>query len=251
MIDPSIQGTNYCRNCNTSINKEQRFCTNCGKPIHSLRAEEIMNNKRPHQLLFAVFGAILVLIIASSFLNNGNASGAFVFDTLFIIISIFFAAITFADFRETITPFRGKLFWLLTVVGLAIGGAFSVNFLADLIRSMGNSQSVDYLFHDTDFPLFYSIISIAVVPAIFEELLFRGILIGQIRKVMNKSSVILVSGFVFAILHLSPISLIWLIPTGIFLGWLRFYTGQLWLGVLYHFTYNTTLILISYFELQR
>ena len=81
--------------------------------------------------------------------------------------------------------------------------------------------------------------SSAVVPALCEELLFRGVIC---RSLMNYGSrtAILVSAVLFALMHTNLGQLLYAFAAGLLLGWLYVRSGSLKLAVLLHFINNAT-----------
>jgi membrane protease YdiL (CAAX protease family) len=82
--------------------------------------------------------------------------------------------------------------------------------------------------------------SIAMLPAFFEELAFRGVLFNYCNTFLDERLVVAVTAFLFAIMHLSLISMVWLIPFGFFIGYLRQRYQTLWYGIVFHFVFNLT-----------
>lgn len=97
----------------------------------------------------------------------------------------------------------------------------------------------------TDLPLF--LLGAALMPALFEELLFRGLLFGSLRSVVDKHSAIAVSAGLFTFSHPQYewyILLLQVLPLGIFLGYARANTGSTWTGVILHFVNNAASVLL-------
>jgi membrane protease YdiL (CAAX protease family) len=84
---------------------------------------------------------------------------------------------------------------------------------------------------------------IAVQPAIFEEITFRGFLFNNLKQVSGGPSAVYITGFVFGMMHLALISLLWLVPIGLAFGYLRNKYNTLWYGVIGHFTYNFIIVM--------
>ena len=203
----------------------------------------MLNDTRSQKIIFSVFGAILLFVVLSGFCNTGSIESSTVFDVVSIVLSLSFVMIVWKDMREVIAEFRIKWWWIPVVISSALLMAVVVHFFVNELEARsGITSSVRYLYTDTAYPYFFAVLSIALVPAVFEELLFRGVLISQLVKLINRSGAIWVSAFTFAILHLSIVSLLWLLPAGLITGWMRFYTRQLWPGMLFHFIYNFTVI---------
>ncbi|MBI5539137.1 MAG: CPBP family intramembrane metalloprotease [Bacteroidia bacterium] len=96
--------------------------------------------------------------------------------------------------------------------------------------------------------LLYNIVLIAVLPAIGEELLFRGLL-QRIFTQWSKSSHwgIWISAFIFSAIHLQFFGFLPRFFLGVFFGYLLEITGSLWIPILAHFINNFTGVLLSYF----
>ncbi|MFN8285512.1 MAG: CPBP family intramembrane glutamic endopeptidase [Chitinophagales bacterium] len=88
---------------------------------------------------------------------------------------------------------------------------------------------------------------IALVPALSEEFFFRGLIMRTLlRSKMNVALSIIVTGFIFALVHmqLSNFVAIWVL--GSFLGYLYYISGSLWLPIMAHFINNFLTVLFKY-----
>jgi len=99
-----------------------------------------------------------------------------------------------------------------------------------------------------DHHLLTILVSFALLPAVFEELLFRGTLLGLVRNSLSTTSQVLVIALLFGMMHLSVIRLF---PTGAFgllatIAVIR--SGSLWTAVVMHALNNGILLTIGYFE---
>ncbi len=90
----------------------------------------------------------------------------------------------------------------------------------------------------------------AVLPAIGEEILFRGAIQPTLIRCMNAHVAIWISALLFGLVHQDLINLVPLTLLGGMLGYLRLWSGSLWLPILAHYT-NNSLLLILTFILQR
>jgi sodium transport system permease protein len=93
-------------------------------------------------------------------------------------------------------------------------------------------------------PLLVIIGVIALAPAIFEELLFRGLLPRFFEKKGIWTSIIL-TGVLFAIFHLDFYKLLPITFLGIWLGYLLYTTKSIYLPMLAHFLNNALAILVG------
>ncbi|MDB5013697.1 MAG: family intrarane metalloprotease, partial [Daejeonella sp.] len=83
-------------------------------------------------------------------------------------------------------------------------------------------------------------IYVAVLPAIFEELAYRAYLLQALKEVVDDKQAIFISAVLFAIIHISFISLFWLLPFALVLGYICVKENSIWYGVAIHFTFNLT-----------
>ena len=96
-----------------------------------------------------------------------------------------------------------------------------------------------------------SLIILAVLPAIFEELIFRGMLLNGLREGMGDVSALFMSAFLFAIMHGSLQQLIYPFILGVVLGWIAMRTGSTFCSMLVHFLNNAIAVIINYFTVRN
>ena len=95
--------------------------------------------------------------------------------------------------------------------------------------------------------LIFNLIMIAVIPAIGEELMFRGFLQNYFNKKLNVHLAIFLSAFIFSAIHMQFFGFIPRLLMGMFFGYLLYWSGSLWLPMFAHFVNNAAAVLISYF----
>lgn len=94
-------------------------------------------------------------------------------------------------------------------------------------------------------PLLESLVSRAVLPAVFEETLFRGIVLTALATTMSKRRAIAISSLYFAVVHLRLERMPDTFAMGAVYGWLFVRTGSLLPGMLAHFLHNSGCDLLS------
>ncbi len=80
-------------------------------------------------------------------------------------------------------------------------------------------------------------IYLSLMPAILEELAFRGVML-RILSPYGKWQAIIISAFVFGSMHINPSQAMFAFAFGIMAGWLYTETGTLLWGMLVHLTVN-------------
>ncbi|MGI6238898.1 MAG: CPBP family intramembrane glutamic endopeptidase [Christensenellales bacterium] len=93
--------------------------------------------------------------------------------------------------------------------------------------------------------LILGIFAVAVMPGIFEELLFRGVVLGA-YEVGGTRRAILISTVLFATLHGSVQGLPAQLVMGAVLGYVVVATGSLYAGMMIHTAYNAMMLVINY-----
>lgn len=100
---------------------------------------------------------------------------------------------------------------------------------------------------DSTGSLFFNLFVIALVPAIGEEFLFRGVLQRILNDWMkNKHIAIWLTAILFSALHMQFYGFIPRALLGALFGYLLIWSGNLWLPVIAHFINNATAVVAYY-----
>lgn len=87
-------------------------------------------------------------------------------------------------------------------------------------------------------PVLMSFLSIVLLPAIFEELLFRGFIQTGLAQGMSFRCTVLFSACLFAALHLDPYRFIFIFVPGLALSWAMLKTQSIFVPITMHFIHN-------------
>ena len=100
---------------------------------------------------------------------------------------------------------------------------------------------------DTIGGLLANLLIIALIPAIGEELTFRGVLQQSLtRGIKNPHVAILLSAALFSFIHFQFYGFLPRMFLGILLGYMFYITGSLWTSILMHFLNNGTAVVLYY-----
>lgn len=99
--------------------------------------------------------------------------------------------------------------------------------------------------------VFSNILMIGILPAIGEELLFRGV-VQQLfkKKYGNAHAAIWISAAIFSALHMQFFGFLPRLILGAMFGYMLEWSGTLWLPMIAHFVNNATAV-IAYYLMQR
>ena len=132
----------------------------------------------------------------------------------------------------------------ITVCGIPI--ALFLNYFAGILSSAGADSAEDV----NTYPLILSLVVFAVVPAVVEEFVFRGVILGAYSKVDVKAGIVISSLF-FALLHFSFGSVMYGFFFGLLFAVIRLSTGNLVYTIIMHCLFNTINVLMSYMRLDE
>ena len=93
------------------------------------------------------------------------------------------------------------------------------------------------------------ILDICVMPAIWEEIAFRGLIQTGLATAVKTREAIILTAVLFAIIHFSALSGIYLFGLGLVLGVLRHRSQSLVPGMLMHFFHNLAIVLVEKLEI--
>lgn len=97
--------------------------------------------------------------------------------------------------------------------------------------------------------LILNILVIALAPALFEEMFFRGTLQPLLVRATGSAHVgIIVASLLFAAIHMNISQIIPMFFLALVLGYLFHYSGSIWPGILVHFCNNGLAIMANYYK---
>ena len=97
----------------------------------------------------------------------------------------------------------------------------------------------------------FSLMMVAVTPALCEEVFFRGYLQRHLERGFGVVWGIVATGFVFGLFHLRLTQLLPLSLLGIYLAYLTWRTGSLWIPIVIHFANNAIAVATAEFVKNR
>ena len=139
---------------------------------------------------------------------------------------------------------------LLTVwnEGMQLGGVFQQ--LEEILKNLeqtASSLTEQLLNVDTIGGLLFNLLIIALIPAIGEELTFRGVIQQSLtRGLKNPHIAIILSAAIFSFIHFQFYGFLPRMFLGMLLGYMFYITGSLWTSIVMHFVNNGTAVVLYY-----
>lgn len=131
--------------------------------------------------------------------------------------------------------------------GMSFGKGLT--WLEDWIKSLeetAKAATEKMLNVDTIGGLLLNMVVVALIPAIGEEMTFRGVLQQSVTRKMNPHVAILLSAIIFSFIHFQFYGFLPRMFLGILLGYMFYITGSLWTSILMHFLNNGTAVVLYY-----
>jgi len=246
----------YCR-ASLRTNKARRGSRRRARPEDVLEEDELGAHPQMSSALGPLLGLFVALLVVSliqgltvrGLIENNKLTPEIIeqitwvvaaVDTLLVVVALIFLP------RPAPLPRvsgEGRaLAWVGAVPLLAalLGLNFAYRWL--LLRALGLDQNVGG-------GLSFSVslfLLICVWPAIVEELFFRYLALGTLRRYMGLHAAVLVSSVMFGMAHVGqPFSIPLLILVGIGLGYMRVASRGLALPMLMHFAHNLVVLLVA------
>ncbi len=111
---------------------------------------------------------------------------------------------------------------------------------AEMTKALLDMQSVP--------EMLFNVFMIALLPAIGEELLFRGIIQKLFSEwTKNIHAGIWISAILFSAMHMQFLGFLPRMMLGALLGYLLVWSGSLWLPIIAHFVNNASIVMLMYF----
>ena len=118
-----------------------------------------------------------------------------------------------------------------------LGAANAANLAGALLAALLGAESASTRLPSGGPELFLQFMALCVLPAVTEELFFRGALQGLLRP-CGSAAAIFGPALLFSLLHLDAIQGLTALVCGVFLGWLAERSGSILPGMLLHFVNN-------------
>ncbi len=90
-----------------------------------------------------------------------------------------------------------------------------------------------------------NLVLLALTPALFEELMFRGYFQRQAERATGPGWGVFLSGVIFGLYHMRASQVVALSLLGCFLAYAVWRTRSVWTGVIVHFVYNGSLVVLA------
>ncbi|MFC0517858.1 type II CAAX prenyl endopeptidase Rce1 family protein [Mucilaginibacter angelicae] len=238
----------YCIQCGAANAVNVKFCSSCGHRQTGAATSQTAYNWQLLQQAALFYGIYILVCALSSFIDYFKTIGWFLIIEIIIAgTAVLFFAYNWNDCKKLLRWPSFSLQKLAAYGAIAMTGGLLIHYIGNWINITIFSRDYYYysIFSGSPGAVYLIIFFTAITPALFEELGFRGYLLQSLLNIADTGQAVFISAFLFAIIHLSFISLFWLIPFALFLGYVRVKENTIWYGVFFHFCFNLTACLFE------
>lgn len=144
---------------------------------------------------------------------------------------------------------KNKAAYIVAALGFCMFASLAGNFLANIFAAFGFTfPSMERELPTGILGFILVVLSTSVFPALLEEFMMRGALLGVLRK-FGDGFAIIASSIAFAFMHASLIQFAFAFLVGIVLGYVTVKAKSIWPAVLIHAANNFISIIFSYLDL--
>jgi membrane protease YdiL (CAAX protease family) len=253
---PSTHHSDRCSYCGEPLDQRVYFCLRCAKPHKhpdsllpaSLPTYEDNETKLRTKAgpVWTIYFTYLTVIFIGSFLGFGlwgeeDMEPQFLaVEMALVITTLVFMIRYWSDVKPLVC--KMGLVHPATWIGLALLiPLLLLNFgYHSLITELAAAEDEDFMdyFSSSWGPLLF----ICIMPAIVEELGFRGIIQHQFEKIVSPRGAIFVASVAFSAAHFNVLSAPYLLLVGILLGWMKWKTGSIYPSMAAHFLHNYVVV---------
>ncbi len=200
-------------------------------------------------IVWFVMVILMMFFIATPIQMRFGMVGVAITELILLVMAVVPAFVCKWDFKK-VFPFHKPRIAQVFGVFLLWGGSFLIAMVSSLVGAY--ILPADYQVTTSGMQSLFASVSplalffiIAIMPAICEEALHRGLILFTFSNVKRKWLVCLAMGIIFGAFHMDPVRFLQTAVLGLALTYIVLETGNLWLSILFHFINNTVSTLSS------
>lgn len=170
----------------------------------------------------------------------------------FIALFFIYTKVSKISYRAAKVKFNLKWHTVLLIIGISLVCVFGLQYAIHGV-DLGLS-ALGYKLSSTSLPLnngwWYvaNLVILALLPAIGEELIYRGIIFNGLRRNVSDKAAVFISAALFTLMHGGLEQFVYPFILGIFFGWLVLRTGSTLSSIILHFCNNAIVVTLSFVE---
>ena len=251
------EGGSQCPACQRPVREGTKFCPVCGQALGEAAAlgeatafvappraaARVRFNEQWDELkrVLWLFGLLLASTFGAGLAARSNATPwpgvvASAVDAA-IVLAVTGLRLPKLRFLFKLHPIGSRAWLQLGGLALATAAILAVYFWA-LERAGMPTVEVSQSYTEAGWPLWSILLMVSVMPAVFEELAFRGVIQSTLERILNTRDAWLIQAALFSVSHLSPIIFPSHFALGLCFGYLRRRSRSIYPSMLMHALWN-------------
>jgi membrane protease YdiL (CAAX protease family) len=246
-----------CNHCQKPLPLQAAFCPACGysrdgsigRPATaetSVRSTNATQQQRALLTVVWLFGLLLTLSFVHGIVDHfvKSPSPEAIASAVSAVIVLVFAAMQYRSVVPLLGPPKLTFLKILELAGIALISAFVVLKYFALIGHFGVPMiNASTGFREFGWGIGPMVFFVSIMPGIFEELAFRGVIQSSLEKVFNSREALIIQAALFSVLHLLPLNFPSHFLMGLCFGYARLRSRSLYPGMLMHASWNAYVLL--------
>ena len=205
-------------------------------------------------IAFLRLGLIVPEQLSDPFLGLGNTAYMFFYSGIYVFALLIPAVVVSLCFKRRFwplapakpVPFSFAFFGIIGAMGTCMLANIINSYILTFFSEIGLSvPEVPETMVPTPISLVLNLFAIAVLPALLEEMIYRGYILRTLRPYGNMFAV-LISSMLFSLMHGNLRQIPFAFIVGLVLGFLYVVSDNIWLSVAVHFTNNAISVVMEY-----
>jgi len=250
------EAAQQCPACHRNVRPDTQFCPGCGQALTALatpaRTDAATSSARfeKHWGELKRVGWVFGLLLATSFVfgvawRSDHSPWPVVFlsavDAAIVLVAVGLR------YRKLLFLFQLRASTRRDLAALAAIAIVFVSLASAYfwtIERLGVPiASATATFTNAGWPLWTMFLLISLMPAVFEELAFRGVIQSSLERVLNARDAWLIQAALFSVLHLYPLMFPSHFLMGLCFGYMRRRSRSIYPGMLLHAFWNALVVL--------
>lgn len=173
---------------------------------------------------------------------------------LYIAIYLVYNKTSKIEFSAIKPKFKMKWHTYLIAIAIGVISLFGIQYFIgavdNVLEAMGYplEQGLSIINPTNWGSYFLAIFILAIMPAIGEELMFRGMILQGLRSRFNDVVSVVLSALMFALMHANLQQLVYPFLLGLIMGWIALRTGSIISSIVVHFVNNFLVVTFSFIQ---
>lgn len=203
------------------------------------KSRDLLDFKKGNRFFLVSLLFLLTMTLVMGFVKLESTNRMMIIEYSLFIPIIGYFLITKKPIRETLHLNSPGFLNMILIIPLALCLIPAVGFLSALTSLIVKNHLAEALTQFPQMSLFKWILTLAVTPAICEEFVMRGVILGSYKNITIKKAA-LMNGLMFGILHLNVNQFVYAFVLGVIMAYLVYYTKSIFVTMFLHFCINGT-----------